>query len=617
MTTDTPISEAPTNDDAGKFLRDVWSLTKPYFLSEEWKSAWALLLSVIALNLFNVFLSVALSYWRNEFYNSLQNFDFNAFQDLLFTWHPVKPEDAHFGMNFQLGFAPIALVFIAVAVYATYLSQALQIRARRWSTRYFINDWTSDLAYYNIAITHRPGQIGTDNPDQRIAEDVRDFWASTLTVSVDFITTFCTFGSFLGILWSISGDFTFPEGWTLVGGMTISHYLVWAALVYAILGTWATHIVGRKLAALRFRQQKVEADFRYSLVRFRENAEGIALYGGEADETQNLNERFDAVSANWWDIMSRVKKLNALTVTYAQLAVIFPYAMAAPSYFTKKILLGKLMQIASAFDQVQSSLSWFVNTYATLAQWRSIVARLATFQRAIAVARAANGKGITVQDGSSAAVDITGLSLELPNGVKLLVNTHVKFTAGTSVVVNGASGSGKSTLFRAIAGIWPFGQGNVQRSVETCLFLPQKPYIPLGSLRRVVCYPKPVDAYDQASVKQALVDAGLAHLVDALDTDDNWPVRLSGGEQQRVALARALLFKPVWLFLDEATASLDPLAEEQLYKTIKARLPQTTIVSIAHRPTVAAFHDERLVMQRGENNAPGRLVRAAIDGGNK
>jgi putative ATP-binding cassette transporter len=491
-------------------------------------------------------------------------------------------------------------VYIVVAVYFTYLQQWLLIRWRRWLTVRYLDEWLADRAYYRISLTTDRAAVGTDNPDQRIAEDIRDFIDNTLTFGISMLANVVTLFSFLGILWSLSGTFT-------VFGIDIPGYMVWVALVYAIVGTWLTHLVGRPLAALRFRQQRVEADFRYALVRVRENMEGIALYSGEAQEKHALGDRFHGVITNWWAIMQRTKLLNALTAGYDQVAVVFPFIVAAPRFFSGQIPLGGLTQTAGAFGRVQDALSWFISRYADLAQWHAIVERLMTFHRAVVAARAAFGTGFVMADAPGGSVQMRHATLELPNGTKLLSDADLMLEPGHSVVVTGRSGSGKSTLFRALAGIWPFGHGRMQRPAERCLFLPQQPYIPLGSLRNVVSYPHPPDTHSQEEIARALDDAGLPQLVARLDNEENWPQQLSGGEQQRVALARALLAKPDWLFLDEATASLDPEAEAELYRTLKARLPNTTLVSIAHRPSVAAFHERHLELRR-EDGQPGELV---------
>ena len=575
------------------FLRDVWRLAKPYYGSDEKWSAWCLLGSILALRLMLVGMTVLLNFWNREFFNSLQNKDWSAFFELLFVYR-------HTPSGFMPGFSEIAAVYIVVAVYFTYLSQWLQIRWRRWLTVRFLDEWLSDRAYYRISLTTDRAAVGTDNPDQRIAEDIRDFVDSTLSLGISILANAVSLVSFLGILWSLSGTIS-------LFGIAIPGYMVWVALGYAILGTWLTHLVGRPLAVLRFRQQRVEADFRYSLVRVRENMEAIALYSGEAEEKGTLGHRFHAVIGNWWAIMQRTKMLNALTAGYMQVAVVFPFIVAAPRYFSGQIPLGGLTQTAGAFGHVQDALSWFVNQYASLAQWHAIVERLTTFDRAVIAARAAFGTGLAQSDALDGSVQVRDVTVELPNGATLLRGVDLDLRPGHSVVISGRSGSGKSTLFRALAGIWPFGHGRVERPLERCLFLPQRPYIPLGTLRHVITYPHPSNLYSREAIAGALADVGLAGFIPLLDHDENWPQQLSGGEQQRVALARALLAKPDWLFLDEATASLDPGAESGLYHMLKERLPNTTVVSIAHRPALAAFHERRLIFRREEGQS-GELV---------
>ncbi|MBV9249324.1 MAG: ABC transporter ATP-binding protein/permease [Acetobacteraceae bacterium] len=581
----------------GPFLRDAWHLAKPYYTrSEERWSACGLLLSVLVLRFALVGMSVVLSFWNREFFNSLQDKDSHAFLELLFLYR-------HTPSGLMPGFCEVAAVYIIVAVYFTWLSQWLQIRWRRWMTDRFLDEWLTGRAYYRISLTTDRAAVGTDNPDQRIAEDIRDFIDNAITLGISFLANIVSLVSFLGILWGLSGTVTLL-------GIDIPGYMVWVALVYAILGTWLTHLVGKPLAALRFRQQRVEADFRYALVRFRENMEGVALYRGEAEEKGNFGYRFQHVIGNWWGIMQRTKLLNALTAGYDQVAVVFPFIVASPRYFTGQIPLGGLTQTASAFGRVQEALSWFVTRYPDLAQWYAITQRLATFHRAILAAQAVVDQGFVVDTVPNGAVHLQDATLELPDRRKLLDHADLLLLPGHSVVVTGRSGSGKSTLFRTLAGIWPFGHGRVQMP-ERAFFLPQRPYIPLGTLKHVITYPHPPEQFDRSDIAQALIDAGLPELVDHIDQDQNWPVRLSGGEQQRVALARALLAKPDWIFLDEATASLDPESEEHLYRTLKQRLPDATLISIAHRPSVAKFHDQRLVFRR-EEGKPGALIPSEI-----
>jgi putative ATP-binding cassette transporter len=584
----------------GEFLKDAWRLSKPYFVrSDERWSAWGLLIAIIALNLAIVGMSVILNFWHREFYNALQEKDWAAFLELLLLYRRTPS-------GLMPGFCGLAAVWIAFGVYAVYLNQWLQIRWRRWMTTKFLEEWMSDRAYYHISLAADRAAVGTDNPDQRIAEDLRDFTRSTLSLGIDLLSNIVTLFSFLGILWSLSGSVS-------LFGLAIPGYMVWVAIIYAVAGSWLTHRVGRPLAALNFRQQRVEADFRYALVRVRENVEGIALYQGEREEEALLNHRFSAVIGNWWAIMVRLKWLNALIYGYSQLAGIFPIVVAAPRYFFGKLPLGGLMQTVDAFGQVQSALSWFINQYAgnnpsdiSLTRYRSIVERLTTFYHALEAARAA-AEMMQVSDSPDGSVQLRDFTISLPNGTKLLAHADLVLQPGHSVVISGRSGSGKSTMFRALAGIWPFGEGEVRRPSQRCLFLPQRPYIPLGSLRHVVTYPGEPNKFSREEIARALQDAGLPALIPLLDRDENWAQQLSGGEQQRLALARALLAKPDWLFLDEATASLDPESETELYHVLRERLPNTTLVSIAHRPSVAAFHERRLELRR-EDGKPGVLV---------
>ncbi|WP_135467045.1 ABC transporter ATP-binding protein/permease [Crenalkalicoccus roseus] len=566
------------------FLRDAWRLAAPYWRSEERGRAWLLLGVVVALNLGLVGMSVLLSYWNREFFNALQDRDAGAFRDLLFWWRPTDSGP-------MPGFMFIAALYILVAVYALYLRQALQIRWRRWLTRQYLDRWLDGRAYYRIALT----DPGTDNPDQRIAEDIRLFVDDTLGLGLGLLTSVVTLASFVVVLWSLSGPLT-------VLGLDIPGYMVWVALGYAVLGTWLAHRVGWRLIGLNFNQQKVEADFRFALVRLRENAEGVALYGGEADEKRGLLGRFRRLMENWWAIMVATKRLTFFTASYNQVAVVFPFVVAAPSYFAGIIPLGGLTQTATAFGQVQGALSWFVDNYARLAEWRATVERLTGFTRAVerAEAAAARGEGVAVVRSEAPELALEDVTLALPDGRVLVEAAEGRFRPGEAVLIAGPSGSGKSTLFRAIAGIWPFGSGRVRVPAgASALFLPQRPYLPLGSLRRAVCYPRDAAACTEAEIAAALTEAGLPHLVPLLEEEANWAQRLSGGEQQRLALARALLLRPDWLFLDEATSNLDPEAEARFYETLRAKLPGTTLVSIAHRPGLAAHHARTLRLREG------------------
>ena len=561
------------------FFDDFWSIARPYWQSEERWPARGLLALVVFLNLALVGMSVLLSYWNREFFNALQEKRADAFWQLLFWW-----QDTDSGP--MPGFVFVAALYILIAVYQLYLRQALQIRWRRWLTREYLQDWLADRAYYRIALT----DPGTDNPDQRIAEDLRDFVDSTLALGLGLLRSIVTLFSFILVLWGLSGSFT-------LFGIEIPGYMVWVALIYSVLGTLLAHWIGRPLIRLNFNQQKVEADFRYALVRFRDNAEGIALHGGEADEQRGLAARFQRLIENWWSIMVATKRLTFFTAGFAQVAAVFPIVVASPAYFRGAIPLGGLTQTANAFGEVQGALSWVVDNYRELTSWRATVQRLVGFMAAIAAARAAtrNGDGVQATRQPGPDLRIEDVTLTLPDGRVLIEGAMARIAPGERVLVAGASGSGKSTLFRAIAGIWPFGQGRIAvPEGARVLFLPQRAYLPLGTLRRALCYPLDAASVPEERLQAALTDAGLGHLAARLEEEESWDRRLSGGEQQRVALARALLVQPDWLFLDEATASLDPEGERAFYETLRTKLPQASIVSIAHRPAVAEHHERAL-----------------------
>ena len=562
------------------FLRDLWRLTKPYWYSEERWQARGLLAAIVALNLGLVYLDVLFNQWNNAFYNSLESKDMAEFFRLI--WR----------------FTGLAAIFIVAAVYQLYLNQMLQIRWRRWLTDHYLNDWIAGRTYYQLQLAGG----NTDNPDQRIADDLAQFVDRTLNLTLGFMSAVVTLFSFLVILWALSGAASLVIGNTSIA---IPGYMVWVALVYAVVGTWIMHRIGRPLVELNFTQQKVEADFRFSLVRFRENAEGIALHHGEQGEIRSLTGRFTAVADNWWAIMRRQKKMTWFSSGYGQIAIIFPFVVAAPRYFAGQIKLGDLMQTASAFGKVQGALSWFVSAYTQLAAWKATVDRLTTFQAAMARTRETHS-AIAVSSGSGERVALEGLTLALPNGATLLSAASLSLEPHTATLITGASGSGKSTLFRALAGIWPFGAGTVRLPAgKRLMFLPQKPYLIIGTLREQLCYPGTPETVSDEALNDALNDVGLSALAPRLNEHQNWAQQLSGGEQQRIAFARALLQKPDWLFLDEATAAMDEAAEARLYGLLHEKLANTTVVSIGHRQSLVGLHQRRIEVLH--ENGVGRL----------
>jgi len=577
-----------------RFWRDFWTLFRPYWSSEEKAAAWLLLLVIVVLTLASVYMDVLFNRWYNLFYNALQEKNTHAFFHQM--WR----------------FCGLAAVYIVIGVYATYLTQMLQVRWRRWLTDRYLQQWLEQQTYYRMQLVNG----STDNPDQRISEDLRMFVDQSLNLSLGLLSAVVTLIAFVGILWVLSG--TLELAWN--GAHYLFYgYMVWVAVAYAVVGSWLTHRIGRPLIGLNFEQQRFEADFRFNLVRFRENMEGVALYHGESDELRGLRARFTHVFSNWWSIMRRQKFLNFYTSGYAQVAIIFPFLVAAPRFFSGAILLGGLMQIANAFGNVQRSLSWFVNAYSGagpntgLAGWKATVERLTSFHNAVLTARVPPAPSARLQRALDAErrLELQHVDLMLPNGQPLLSDATLSLEPGARVLIRGPSGSGKSTLFRALAGIWPFGRGRISVPASfDALFLPQRPYFPLGTLREAVCYPASPLRFPEAQVREALLAVGLPQLQSRLDESANWAQQLSGGEQQRVAFARALLQQPSWVFLDEASSNLDDPSQARLYELLVQRLPRSTIVSIAHRDELARYHPLRLELR---SSADGSHVLSKVE----
>jgi vitamin B12/bleomycin/antimicrobial peptide transport system ATP-binding/permease protein len=551
--------------------RAAWRLAKCYWTSEEKWSAWALLIGVIGLNLGNVYISVRINEWNRSFYNALQAFDSAE-------------------MFRQLGLFCILVSFaISMSVYGLYLSQMLQIRWRRWLTSRYLDAWLAEGAYYQLELGGR-----TDNPDQRIAEDLQQFTTFVLSLSIGMISSVVSLISFLVILWGLSGPADIALGqW---GTLHIPAYLVWAALLYAGIGTWLTVIIGRPLVPLNYARQRFEADFRFSLVRFRENAESVALYGGEPVELKLFKERFGSVFENFCQIMKRQKRLTWFTLGYAQVAVIFPVVMISPRYFLKQIGLGGLMQAVNAFSFVQNALSFIINSYSDIAAWQAVTERLGGFEERLqALHHAKRTTGQIVIRRGGMGVALKELNVDLPDGSPLLRGVNFAPARGGAVLIAGVSGAGKSTLLRAIAGIWPYGHGEIRLGKGPMLFVPQRPYLPLGTLASALRYPRSEkNSFPILRLATALEEVGLGALTAELEDAQNWSQRLSLGEQQRLAFARILLLKPALLFLDEATSALDEASEAKLYGLLRAAPWRPTIISVGHRSTLRSFHDQIL-----------------------
>jgi putative ATP-binding cassette transporter len=562
---------------AGHALR----LALPYFQSDQKWKARALLGAIVALNLGSVYMLVLINDWNRLFYDALQNKDQAVF------WRELAR------------FTYLAFGFIIIAVYKFYLTQLLEVRWRNWMTGHYLDRWLQQRAFYQLELMRfaQGADSPPDNPDQRIQEDLNLFTSYTVSLSMGLLNAVVTLVSFVGILWGLSGAFAFDFNGS---AFEIPGFMVWMAVVYCLVGSVLSHYIGRPLIGLNFQQQRLEADFRHHMVRVREYSESIALDKGGPVERRHLGQRFGEVLTNYLALIRAQKRLTWFTVGFGQAAVVFPFLVAAPRFFSGAIQLGELMQIASAFGRVQDSLSWFVDNYDQLASWRATTDRLTSFEHSLAqLSRESESEtdvDVTREPSSESGFATDGLDILLPEGRELLHGLRWSAKPGESVLVQGPSGSGKSTLFRVLAGIWPWTQGTVRRPADfdqRTMFLPQRPYFPHGSLRDALAYPGQASDHSDEALKQALVDALLPHLTSRLDEHNTWGHKLSGGEQQRLAIARALLKRPRWLFADEATSALDEAAEKTLYERLRAMVAAENgaLVSIAHRPSVAAFHD--------------------------
>ena len=549
-----------------QFFRDVWYLTKSYWQSEEKKKAFFLLGCIIALTLGVVYMLVLLNQWNNSFYSALQNYDAKKIFDELihFSW--------------------LAAIYILLAVYSYYLQQTLILNWRRWLTTRFIDIWLQNKTYYNLQMFGKD----TDNPDQRISEDVRQFVEMTLSFGIGILKAFCTFASFVVILYNLSGSLSF----TFMGKTwTINGYMLWASLLYSVIGTYITHIVGRKLVKINFIQQKYEADFRFSMIRLRESAESVAFYRGEAQEGSVFKQRFKMLLDNFWKLVNKQKQLVFLNSGYSQIAIIFPFVVAMNRYLTKEVTLGGLMQVASAFGRVQDSLSYFVDMYSSIAQWQAVVMRLTCFGHHMHDVYQQAERFHVERFAAADVVEVDNMQINLPDGKPLLENISFTLHPGHNVLIKGVSGSGKSTLLRAISGIWPFVDGKIfLPERDKLMFIPQKSYLPLGTLRAALNYPgnKPIDDTELIYLMDL---CQIGYLKDKLDLEADWSHVLSVCEQQRLAFVRAHIQQPQWLFLDEATSALDEDTEANMYSLLQERLQQTTVVSVGHRSTLNKYHE--------------------------
>lgn len=565
-----------------EFIVGLFHLITPYWNSEEKKSARLYLAAIITLTIAAVYMTLLLNEWFNSFYSALQNYDSDA---------------VYRGL---LRFTGLAFAHIAFAVYSYYLQQRLALRWRKWMTKNYLAKWTGQQMYYRLEMF---SQGTADNPDQRISEDINLFTARTLSFMSGLLRSATTIVCFIFVLWNLSEVLSF-----FAGGQEIHiyGYLVWTALAYSVLGTWITHKVGHRLVSLNYLQQKLEADFRFSMVRLRETAESVAFYNGAAKEEAFLSNRFMTLLRNTLFIIKKQKQLSWLTNSYAQIAIIFPFVVAVPRYLSQNISLGGLMQIANCFGKVQDAMSYFVDVYASLAEWQSCAERLLSFDKHIAAIEKETEEksGSLVREETPDRLRLTDVTISVPamdenkRTREIISSAACTIRSGEHVILKGPSGSGKSTLLRTLAGFWPYVKGHISMpaSSET-MFIPQKPYIPMGTSAEAASYP--LETADKEILSPLLMEYGLSHLMEKPDTEADWSHILSLGEQQKLAFVRVFLRKPKWVFLDEATSAMDEETEEKMYRLLTA-LPGTTVISIGHRSTLDKWHDRVLRITNGK-----------------
>lgn len=559
---------------AKEIFKNGWKLAKVYWKSEEKVMAWILLVTIIAMNLTMVYLSVQITHWYNDFYSIMQEAQYDDFFRIIGK------------------FAILAFIYIFIAVFMFYLRQFLTIKWRTWMTNVYLERWMSNQVYYRMKVL----DSDLDNPDQRIATDIGNFIAYVMSIGIDLVNQTVTLFAFIGVLWNLSGLLDF----SLFGReMHIPGYMVYASIIYSVVGTLLVTLVGKKLVQLNFIQEKVEADFRFSMIRVRENAESIAFYNGEKPEINNFKDAFSHVIKNYRMLMKQYLGLNYYMNGYGQLAIIFPMIMAAPQLFAGAMLLGGFMEVTSAFGRVQDALSYIVTNFDSIADLIAIIQRLGGFLDHIEEVENLPRKFNEVASNDETII-FKDINVLLPSGESLLEGFNYSLDKGQSLLIAGESGCGKSTLLRLLAGIWPYGEGELHKPENwKTLFLPQRPYLPLGSLISAIYYPQEVPEEVSPEITEMMERVGIGGLVDKLNDVDDWSRILSLGEQQRLQFLRIFLMKPDIIIMDESTSSLDEENEENAYKYLKERLGDAIIVSVGHRKRLVEFHDRKITLKKG------------------
>ncbi|MFT3938126.1 ABC transporter ATP-binding protein/permease [Rhodopseudomonas sp.] len=554
-------------------LRNALRIAAPYFRSDQRSVGLGLLASLICAQLVVVGAAVAENYWRNAFFQTLQDKNWPGFIEQFWVY------------------AVIAVFHICGAVYQRYLSQWLTIRWRGWMTSYYLDRWLEGAVHYRAMMSSHT----VDNPDQRIADDIRSYIGLTLELLIGLIGALARLTSFVAILWALSNSIPLT-----IFSVTIPGYLVWAALIYAIAGSFVTHWIGRRLIQIDFEQERREADFRFALVRLRENSEAVALLRGEDFEKRGLAMRFRAIVDNWFRLMNLQQLIGLFSESYKRYSLYFPYFVMAPLFFGGTMQLGSFMQSGSAFNEVRNSFSYFINAYLKLAELAAVTHRLSQFAEVLEQSKAANADVASPADG--AALDASEIVVKTAAGSPIIAVRSVRVDSGTSLLITGPSGTGKTSLVRALAGVWPFVDGKVSTAARRTLVLPQRPYLPLGTLRAAVSYPEAPDHSNATRIAEVLKTVGLDHFVALLDHVDRWDLRLSEGEKQRLAIARALLYQPDLLILDEATSALSKPSEILLHQILRMHLSTATIVAVSHQDALHSYYDSVTVLRTSETN---------------
>lgn len=561
--------------------RELWQLTRAYWLGDERWSAWAFLIVIIAGNLGLVGINLVQNIATGSVFTALQDRDARGFYA-------------------ALGTLMLAIfAYMAVAVGRLFLQQSFQLRWRRWLTNRYLNEWLANRTFYRMRFLKR-----VDNPDQRISEDIRVFIEESVALATGLLSSVATLATFAALLWQLSGEISIDLGWAEIA---IPGYMLWAAVLYSGIGSILAHFIGRPLIRLNNLQQGVEADFRFHLVRLREEAEGITLYDAEDQERGHARDRFAALYSNFKRLIRSNARYVLYQLLFSQLAYGLSLVLASPRYFQGAIALGALVQISNAFERVNEALSWLIGTYPVYAEWRANTDRLVEFSRAMEV-DALPSAATHLRASPDESTELRQVRISLPDGSDLIAPATLRLKPHQSVMFRGPSGSGKSTLFRALAGLWPFVSGEIHRPAHArMLFLPQRPYMPIGSLRDAIWFPEPASPRRDGDAVAALAAVGMNGMATRLDESAHWAQIMSPGEQQRIAIARALLLKPDWLFLDEVTAAHDECEEAELYRRLTEALPDTTIISIGQRRSLEAFHDRQIVLDCSRGR-PTRIV---------